>query len=291
MTQTDVLRSRIEEQSQLICVLKQRNDQLLAKVNASETQNEKLIQGQGILRQQLKDDNKRFDRLEDHFNTLASNHQEMIQIKDQYKASNEHLRSENNKLQQKLHAKDSEKVSRLSREIRRLEEALRIETELLQQQQDQNMINQQSLKENTETLSRQEKEIQTKSTMIIKQEQMIQALRLEHKTKEITLADLKRELSAMVSSNMKRGEMLAKLQYEKAGVENELEKARKDINDLKLKWKNELEKIDVNYKIRALQDMLEEARGSVSELEMHKSKLKNELSAEKLLNSRLRQYK
>jgi len=98
MTQSDVLRSRIEEQSQLICVLKQRNDQLLAKVNASESQNEKLVQSQGILRQQLKDDSKRFDRLEDHFNTLAANHQEMIQIKDQYKTSNEHLRSENEKL-------------------------------------------------------------------------------------------------------------------------------------------------------------------------------------------------
>ena len=80
-----LFRSRIDEQSNLICILKQRNDQLLAKINASDKQNEQLIAQQATLKHQASEDNRRFVKLESHFNTLANNHQEMINIKDDYR--------------------------------------------------------------------------------------------------------------------------------------------------------------------------------------------------------------
>lgn len=291
MTQSDVLRSRIEEQSQLICVLKQRNDQLLAKVNAAESQNERLIQAQSILKTQLIEDNKRFDRLEDHFNTLAANHQEMIKIKDDYKVSNDVLRRENTLLKEKLQAKDSEKVLALSREIRRLQEALKIETDLLTQQRDQNLANQQRLKSSEEEINKAKSQLGERNSRISRLQKENEALHDQNKSKDQTIQELKQDQSRLVAANMKRGEILAKLQSEKSELEAALEQAKQDIKKLKLQWKNELEKIDVNYKIRCLLEEIDSYKDTVTELEMHKSRLKNELSSEKLLNTRLRQYK
>jgi len=153
------------------------------------------------------------------------------------------------------------------------------------------MINQNLLDGNKATISKLGKDLEHKNILLIKNEESQKTLEIQLSTKQNQLDDLKRELDKMVSSNMKRGEMLSKLQSEKTDVENALEKAKKEIKQLQLKWKNQLEQIDVNYRIKSLQEQLEEAREEISGLEMHKTRLKNELNAEKLLNSRLRQYK
>ena len=141
LTQSDILRSRIDEQSNLICVLKNRNDQLLAKINASDTQNEILITQQSTLKTQIFDENKRFNQLEDHFNTLAKNHQEMINIKDEYKFGNEKLNGDNKglvlenlRLKKELNSKDNEKITKLTLEITSLQNSLKLEADLLNHQ-------------------------------------------------------------------------------------------------------------------------------------------------------------
>jgi len=146
LTQSDILRSRIDEQSNLICVLKNRNDQLLAKINASDAQNEILITQQSTLKTQIFGENKRFNQLEDHFNTLAKNHQEMINIKDEYKFGNEKLNGDNKelvlenlRLKNELNAKDNKKITELTLEIKNLQKSLKIEADLLNQQRGINM--------------------------------------------------------------------------------------------------------------------------------------------------------
>lgn len=46
----------------------------------------------------LKSEIKKFDILDGRFNSLASNHEEMIRIKDEYKRVNQELREENARL-------------------------------------------------------------------------------------------------------------------------------------------------------------------------------------------------
>lgn len=291
LTQSDILRSRIDEQSNLICVLKQRNDQLLAKVNAAENQNEKLIASQAILKQQLHEDNSRFERLEDHFNTLAKNHQEMIDIKDEYKRGNESLTRDNLALKNQLHSKESNKVAQLSHEIKSLQETLKIETDLLTQQRDINHSNQTKLL----TQSQQIQELKSaQSHAALKQKELastVDGLKSQKSVLENEVSALKKEQNKLVNLNMRRGELLAKLERENASHLEAADEAKREIKRLKRKWQDECDKIDVNYRVTCLLEEIDNYKLTLDELETHKCKLKNDLVAEKQLNQRLRQYK
>ena len=75
-----LLRSRIDEQSQLIMILKQRSDESLDTAKTLETR----CSGLETQRQQLEQDlalaMKRCNMLDSRFNDLASNHQQMIEV-------------------------------------------------------------------------------------------------------------------------------------------------------------------------------------------------------------------
>lgn len=94
------MRSRIDEQSELIMILKKRADEVTTQLQTSERIRQSLDdfkqQAQGSLDMEI----KKSEMLDQRFNELAENHQELIKFKDQYKIENERLRKENEKLKQ-----------------------------------------------------------------------------------------------------------------------------------------------------------------------------------------------
>ncbi|XP_067843424.1 coiled-coil domain-containing protein 89 isoform X1 [Heptranchias perlo] len=98
-TENALLRSRIDEQSQLICILKLRADEFLQRCQTLEIINTELEKQCEDFKQQLKGELKQSARLEERFMDLASNHQEIIKFKDEYKRQNAELRQQNEKLQ------------------------------------------------------------------------------------------------------------------------------------------------------------------------------------------------
>jgi hypothetical protein len=76
-----LLRSRIDEQSQLIMILKQRSDDSLAVAKAAEKRCSDLEAQRQQMEQDLELTIKRCNMLDARFNDLASNHQQMIQVR------------------------------------------------------------------------------------------------------------------------------------------------------------------------------------------------------------------
>jgi HEAT repeat protein len=75
-----LLRSRIDEQSRLIMILKQRADELMGTAKAAEKKTAHLESRKIELEEELALTMKRCSMLDARFNDLASNHQQMIEV-------------------------------------------------------------------------------------------------------------------------------------------------------------------------------------------------------------------
>lgn len=99
-TENAMLRSRIEEQCQLIMVLKNRADEVALQLKTSERIRQSLEDFRNHAQSEIDAESKKSQMLDMRFNELAENHQELIKFKDQYKAENDRLRKENAKLKE-----------------------------------------------------------------------------------------------------------------------------------------------------------------------------------------------
>eukprot|EP00049_Salpingoeca_infusionum_P022575 m.7616 g.7616 ORF g.7616 m.7616 type:complete len:310 (-) comp5265_c0_seq1:150-1079(-) len=87
----DVLASRIEEQSELIMLLKRRADDAATTVKTLKQQLTDREIRERVLSKQL-------SKLQREFDTLSMNHTEIVRFKDEYKEANRALRLENQRL-------------------------------------------------------------------------------------------------------------------------------------------------------------------------------------------------
>ena len=99
-TENAMLRSRIDEQSQLIMILKNRADETIARIQTLERINHELTDFRDNAKENLNHEIRKFNLLDARFSDLASNHEEMIKFKDEYKRVNCELRRENDKLRE-----------------------------------------------------------------------------------------------------------------------------------------------------------------------------------------------
>jgi chromosome segregation ATPase len=93
---------RIDEQSRLIMILKERGDEYIRKSMALDEFNQHLLDEKEKYLQDIEDLNKKIKQLNRRFDDLAENHQEMIKIKDEYKTKNTTLVNENKRLNMKM---------------------------------------------------------------------------------------------------------------------------------------------------------------------------------------------
>lgn len=110
VSDTEVLRSRIDEQSGLICILKHRADEMLLRCQALERINEELENLRQDVQKELEDEKERSSQLEKRFKHLATNHEELINFKDEYKKQNGQLTEENERLREENENVYREKV-------------------------------------------------------------------------------------------------------------------------------------------------------------------------------------
>jgi len=89
------MQSRIDEQSELICILKKRADQLLTESKSNERRLKNAEKTNADLVVQLKNEKQRVLMVEERFSELADNHGELIKFKDMHKNSATRLREEN----------------------------------------------------------------------------------------------------------------------------------------------------------------------------------------------------
>ncbi|KAK3542711.1 hypothetical protein QTP70_000108 [Hemibagrus guttatus] len=124
-----MLRSRIEEQSNLICMLKQRADETLLRCQTLEQVNTELESLRVNMQKELQNEQEKSEQQEQRFMDLAANHKELINFKDEYKQKNAKLMKENQRLREeneKLFSKElqekEETIYKLSQELSDLNE-------------------------------------------------------------------------------------------------------------------------------------------------------------------------
>ena len=120
VTESAMLRSRIDQQAELICILKKRGDESLRKVMYLESELSELkFSGENTL-EILQKETRKYSVLERRFAVLNSNHEEMIILKDEYKELNKKLLAENDLLQKKNKEMFIKATQERDEEIRRL---------------------------------------------------------------------------------------------------------------------------------------------------------------------------
>uniref|UniRef100_A0A8C6URL7 Zgc:172182 n=1 Tax=Neogobius melanostomus TaxID=47308 RepID=A0A8C6URL7_9GOBI len=128
-TDIEVLRSRIDEQSTLISILKQRSDELLVRCQALQKINSELEDKITDCHKELDNERMKSETLEKRFMVLASNHEAIIVFKDEYKSHNAELKQRNQELQSENDTLFSKKlqdqeaaVQSIAQELKQLKE-------------------------------------------------------------------------------------------------------------------------------------------------------------------------
>ncbi|XP_069509648.1 coiled-coil domain-containing protein 89 [Ambystoma mexicanum] len=306
-TENAMLRSRIDEQSQLICALKRRADETLLRCQALEAINTELEAAQEDVAVQLRRESRRADLLERRFADLASNHQQMIQFKDEYKAQNEELRQECAQLRREnedlfiepLRVRD-EKIQQLSEEVKRLAEELtsvRKESAnkmaALQARED-DRLQKQRQHESSHALELQALHVELQQAEKDRQhaDARCKSLAEEHSVVEHQLEALVTEKQELLHLSMQRGKVIQDKQRYLAQLEERLRMAEQGRRTADERYQLGVAEVDANLKVQALRRQLVEAEEKQDSLQKEFEGFKRHsadlLGKERELNAKLR---
>jgi chromosome segregation ATPase len=297
------LKSRIDEQSELICILKKRTDQLLLDSKSYEKRCEKTEKTNSDLVSQLKNEKEKVLMLENRFNELADNHTEIIQYKEDYRAralrlekENKFLRSESDSLMtSSILEKDKkikeweEKNQKLFEKIRELEEKnenLNFEIVELKKSETQKSVKIEKLEEKLDKNKNEKKNFE------IEKENEIFDLEKKFQKK---IEDLEKENQNLLITSLERGKEISLKEEEMVDLSSEIFELKSRIKSIESEWKemkNKLSK-DSTYKRLSkendiLKETLEEKERAFAAFTAHSNDL---LEKERFMNKRLRSYK
>ncbi|XP_063070678.1 coiled-coil domain-containing protein 89 isoform X2 [Engraulis encrasicolus] len=301
--ETGMLRSRIDEQSNLICILKQRADDMLLRCQALDKINTELESLRDAVQIELDNEKKRSSQLEQRFMDLASNHQELIKFKDEYKRHNAALQVENERLREEnktLFCKELQEketvILQLTEELRDLaQEHVTLEAEYhkLRELMNQHQTNEASLQHELQDTQEQLKNAVDMCAELDLRLKLSQDRdnKLDAEVQE-KLNALTKEKEELLDLSMQRGKIILEKQAELQELENkrlQADNARMAAED---RFEKEASAVNADLKVKELQhalDVAEKACDSIKkDFEAYKKHSYNLLAKEKELNARLR---
>ncbi|XP_061485607.1 coiled-coil domain-containing protein 89 [Rhineura floridana] len=308
-----LLRSRLHEQSQLICILKKRADDQLLRCKALEQINTELEEQRMADALRLDSQTRRVQQLEERFMDLAANHEDMIHFKDEHKRQNMQLREENRRLRQEnqslfspsLKQKEAELVQltsefkRLSKEMESLKEcyeqdshcAQEREKELLEAQRQQAKAH----AEESNSLRSQLDILEEKHSHVTEELELVEKkLREVDSSLQAKLEKLTKEKEELLNLAMDRGKVLQEKQLEITHLEKKAEDMERAKQAAELRFETEAAAVDSNLRVRDLRRRLDGVQEAYTELRMHFEAYKKHstelLTKEKELNTKLRHF-
>ncbi|XP_063808514.1 coiled-coil domain-containing protein 89 [Pseudophryne corroboree] len=291
-TENRLLRSRLDEQSQLICMLKRRADDTLLQCQGLEEENRELQRRCTDAGSALAAERTRGDRLEDRFGTLAANHQDMIRFKDEYKRQNKALREECQSLRD---GKYLELLER-DRDIQELRAQLQTAvTELgpMQKRVDELLGREESRIQELHLLQRRLEDSETTCHQV-KEDlcRLEEVRRTEQKDAEKKVDELSKEKQDLLHLCMERGRLLQEHQREAAELTNRLQSAQKAIRDAEERFQRDVTAVDADARIVQLNTRLGNSENELGQLrrefEAYKKHSGELLAKERDLNAKLR---
>ncbi|MBN3326412.1 CCD89 protein, partial [Atractosteus spatula] len=294
-TESALLRSRIDEQSSLICILKQRADEMLLRCQALERINSELETLREDVHKELENERKRSSQLEQRFLDLAANHQELINFKDEYKRQKAELKEENERLQLILQL--TQELKDLAEQHKILEAEYKEKTNGFQTKLKELIITHQT-KEASLQGELQDTQKQLKDAVEMCTELDLQLRRamekdaLEESQLQQKLEALVKEKDELLDLSMQRGRIIQDKQKEIQELEEKREEAEKARSAAEERFEKEAAAVEANLKVQDLQRCLDESEQSYNDLkkdfEAYKKHSSDLLAKEKELNAKLR---
>ncbi|XP_034418211.1 coiled-coil domain-containing protein 89 [Cyclopterus lumpus] len=310
-TETAMLRSRIDEQSGLICMLKQRADEVLLRCQALQMLNVDQEGRATDCQKDLEGEKNKSELIERRFMDLAANNQAIIAFMDEYKQQNVQLKLVNKQLRlenetlfsQKLHDKEV-LVQKLKQDIKQLTEKYTnkeneyreklsgCQSELLEQT-NQHQAKEASLLDQLHDAQQQQRdavEMGNELKMKLQKTEEEHALEKIHLRESIT--SLNKERDTLLYLSMERGKVIQEKQEEIQQLKKkwiEEKKARAKAED---RFEQEAEAVIADVKVKWIQSALDESTSKYGKLkedfEAFKDHSSNLLLQERELNKKLR---
>ncbi|XP_041479276.1 coiled-coil domain-containing protein 89-like [Lytechinus variegatus] len=299
-TEAAMLRSRIDEQAQLICILKQRADESLVKAQTLERVNKELEKFREHAQEMLEEEIKKFNMVDRRFQELAENHEEMIRFKDEYKRQNEILRTENQQLREDNANLFSGAIEERDHKIKEQNKDLKLlkgqcrdmerRCSLLQNEMDEKE------RQHKEIAERLEKELKSAKNQI---KDVLEQLKQERDSKIVTessnslkLEKLSRERQEFLDLSMQRGKLIQDKQREIKQMQNKVKEAERALLKMEEKFEREAALVSTNLQVIRLKEERDNAERNLSGLKMeyaaYKKHTASQLAKEKTLNTQLR---
>jgi len=296
------MQSRIDEQSELICILKKRADQLLTESKSNERRLKNAEKTNADLVVQLKNEKQRVLMVEERFSELADNHGELIKFKDMHKNSATRLREENDILRSQnesiitpaLLEKDRQieewklKNQHLFEKIEQLEienSELHHEVKILKESDTQKSLKLVELSNEIETILKEKNELQS-----TKDKELIE---LEEKWSQ-DYKKVKNEKDDLFMTSLDRGKRLQAKEEEISRLQSEIGELNSRIRAIDSEWRDAKNKLSKDSTFKRLSQENEKLKGAMEAKEREFVAYKNHtnelLEKEKFLNKRLRQY-
>uniref|UniRef100_A0A3B4WP50 Zgc:172182 n=1 Tax=Seriola lalandi dorsalis TaxID=1841481 RepID=A0A3B4WP50_SERLL len=311
MTETEMLRSRIDEQSNLICILKERADELLLRCQALQKINTELEDTLTDCQKELGGERKKAELLEKRFMDLAANNQAIIAFMEEYKSLNVQLKVENKQLQSENDTLFSQKLQDKEVFVQKLMQDSKLLTENYTNKENEYR---EKLAEYQSKLLQQATQHQAKEALLLDQlhdaqqqqrdavdackgmklklgmAEEKQALK-EINTRE-SITSLAKEKDKLLSLSMERGRVIQEKQAKIQQLERRWKEEKKSRAEAENRFEQEAEAVNADVKVKSLQCALDESTGKYEKLKKdfdafreHSASL---LTQERELNKKLR---
>ncbi|XP_056416357.1 coiled-coil domain-containing protein 89 [Hyla sarda] len=306
-TEMGMLRSRLDEQSQLICLLKRRADDSLLRCQDLERDNRELEKRSADTEGQLTAERRRGEQLEERFGILAANHQDMIRFKDEYKRQNEKLRAECERLREGTDPELLEKErnvqdlrAQLQAAVTELREAEERKRDELREAEERRRAEVEELRGISEAsagdISVLTQRLQlSEDTCHHLQEELChleEIHKTEQKEAERKMAELNKEKQDLLQLCMERGRTLQERQKEVAEITLRLQSAEKAHREAEERYRRDVTAVDADARIVELNTRLADGEKELEQLKREFEAFKKHsgelLAKERELNAKLR---
>lgn len=310
-TENALLRSRIDEQSQLIMILKQRADDVSRKSQTLEKINKEMIEFRENAKEMLDGEIRKFNMLNSRFDDLASNHQELIKIKDEYKRSNQELRLENSKLREENERLFSGAITEKDKQIADLDKKLISSKEqfsLLEQKhrqlQQEMKTKEEGLRNEIRTLQENYKtEVKMLQSKLQDTEERLKGANYKLQSQidgrksldaesQNKIQQLTKEKDELLDLAMQRGKIVQREQTENKKLQKKIEEMEQSVRSMEEKFEREAAAVNSNLQVRRLREEAaladQKCTEVIKEFEAYKKHSQALIQREKDLNERLR---
>ncbi|XP_074659199.1 coiled-coil domain-containing protein 89-like [Tubulanus polymorphus] len=310
-TENAMLRGRIDEQSELIMILKNRSDENIVRSQALEKLNADQERQLREATDALALETMKFRMLEDRFGVLAENHEEMIRIKDEYKRLNEELRRRNEKLKSdneglfsEAIVERDEKIGALQTELSRLKtryadldsQYKKIEAEYSTTKAVFDGKWKQQEKNHEKSVSDLRKQLKTAEQELKVTRNRLEAERTNKQSMDDDsakkLQQITREKDELLDLCMNRGKIIQDKQTENKKLLSKIEEMEKLVKEMELKFEREAAAVNSNVAVRKMRQDVEEAEKKynsiVQEYNAYKKHTNSLIQKERDLNAKLR---